>query len=642
MKTEKTISVSKTLAFSLAIALNAGMSTLPAKADIPVPGEPGASRAYGSSASARAKDDAVLTGQVATDIVPAQRLLAKGKYSEAEELFRELLVNNPQDLAATVGLGTALAKQFKLDSADEMFDRVLMQNPTNALAFAGKATVIINRLQSSSETIRKNRESYLRQAESYARQAVRLAPAEAESHYVLGRVYQEQHIMGDAASELRTAIQLDPNHSFAYSALGKVALKENSVAEAAENFKRAIELNSGNSSAHFGLGSAYLKLGQVDEAIKEFNTSLYQFPNSWPVHMELGQAYQQQGNTVAALKEYRQSIMIKPENAQPYLKIAEIRENKGDLELALAQLRDGLSQMPYNIELRQHIAALCLKLDKADDAIKAYQTILKMGPNDNVAIKGLSKALYLKAQKEAAGAMLASNDYESALSSLDKAIALSPNDMELRLAKAKLMSLSGTTPDITKLGEPKNEGEKLAAAEALMAAGDFEKASSYMTEVVNSVDDAKQSFAVADVAVLVKDLDNAEAAYKKALSLKGSPQRVDRGLAAITKLRNDSIEDVRVGKELFDKRQFDGAIERFRHAISENPRLADARVGLAQALEKKKDPTSVVLAEAAVQYKNYLSLKPNIPSKDIEKYERQISKLQEKAAREAKKENRQG
>lgn len=608
-------------------------------AQVPVPGSSSVTPSY-IPPQTTTPTQPVITGKVATDVIPAQKLLSKGRYSEAEESFRELLVKDPQDLQATVGLGIALAKQFKLDGAEEMFDRVLAQNPHSALAYAGKSEVILNRLQSSSMTIRKNKESYLKQAEIYAKQSSRLAPASAESHFALGRVYQEQGHLNRAANELRTAVQLDPNHSYAQSSLGAIYLKQNSLAQAAISFKSAIKLNSGNSSAHYGLGSTYLRQGQVQDAIDELNTALYQFPNSWPVRMELGKAYQKQGNVVAALKEYRQSIMIKPENAEPYLKIAEIRESKGDLELALAELHSGLTQMPYNINLRQHIASICLKLEKADQAIREYKTILKMGPNDTTAIKGLSKALCLKAQKQAAGALLASNDYEQAMKSIDEAVKLQPNDMELRLAKAKLMSLSGTNPDIQQLGEPQNDGERLAHAEALMAQGDFESASKDLAMVIANLKDSRQSFAVGDVAILIKDLDNAESAYKKARSFNGSPKRVERGLNQIAKLRKEALSDTTVGKELIKKRQFDGAIDRFRKALSQNPKLADARFGLALSLEKSKRPSSVELAEAAVQYKNFLSLDKQLTTKEVQKYEKLITKLQQKAVKESEKEKK--
>jgi superkiller protein 3 len=579
----------------------------------------------------------ILTGQIKQNMFTADKLLAQGKYSDAEDLFRQMLVNNPQDVAATVGLGMALAKQFKLDGADEMFNRVLSADPNNALAHAGNAIVQMNRLQSSSGTIRSQRDSILQFAESEARRACQLAPADAECHYALGLVLKEQGKMDDAASELRTATNLDPGHSSALAALGKIKLDQGSVAEASEYFRKAIDLNSGNSSAHYGLGVSYLKQGMVDDAIKELNIALYQFPNSAPVRLAMGEAYQKQGNEAAALKEYEQSILIKPETPDPYLHIAEIRESRGDLELALAELRSGLAQLPYNLDLRMEIADMLVKLEKADDAIKSYQTIMTMSPNNTQAVKGLSQALYIKAQKAAAGAMLASNDYESALKSLGDAIKLNPNDMELRLAQAKLMSLAGTKLDLAQVGQPQNDGERIAYAEALTAQGDFEKSSQVVADVVSRLADARQALAVADLVTMIDDLDNAQAAYQKAQALGGNADRIARGTAQIAKLRQHALDDVKVADELNKKKQFDGAAERYRDAIATNPRLAEAHLGLARTLEKMPKPTQAILSDAAQHYRLYVALKTDLSIKEKQKITIQADKLSDRANKLAQK-----
>lgn len=622
----------------LALAFSISLSQVQSPASAQIPGVPGTGT-YPTTTSTPATNQ-VLSGQVKTDIGPAEKALSQGKYSDAEGMFREVLVNNPQDLQATVGLGIALAKQFKLDGADELFDRVLAQDPNNALAYAGKATVILNRMQSSSGTIRANKDSFLKQAEQYSSQATRLAPATAEGHYTLGLTYKEEGQAEQAASELRTAIQLDPNHSYAYSALGSIKLDQNSLGEAVEDFKRAIDINSSNSQAHFGLGAAYSKLGQLDDGIKELNTSLYQFPNSWPTRMELGKAYAKQGNTVAALKEFQLSTLIKPENVEPYICMADIHQERGDNELALADLRSGLTQAPYNIDLRQRIADITLRLEKADEAIKAYQTILQMSPNNTAAVKGLSQALFMKAQKAAVGALLASNDYESALKTLDEAIKMNPNDMELRLSKAKLMSLSGTKADMSSMGTPSNDGERIAYAQALMAAGEFIEASNMMKTVVADVNDAKQTYAVADIALMMHDLNNAEAGYKKALSLSGAPERGKRGLDAISAQRQTSQESSKVGNELLKKKQWDGAIERFRQALAADPMLVDAHYGLAQCLEKTPKANSSMLVEAIQQYQNYLLLKTDLPVKEKAGLQKTVDKLTDRAAKLKEKEDK--
>ncbi|MGH9550217.1 MAG: hypothetical protein ACRD3W_12620, partial [Terriglobales bacterium] len=117
------------------------------RADSQVPGVPGTQPAKSPAATS---SGTILTGGVKSDLTIAEKLLSQGKWSDAEGMFRERIVSNPTDLQATVGLGIALANQFKLDAANSLFDRVLATDPNNSAAFAGKALVMLNRLQSSS------------------------------------------------------------------------------------------------------------------------------------------------------------------------------------------------------------------------------------------------------------------------------------------------------------------------------------------------------------------------------------------------------------------------------------------------------------------------------------------------------------
>ena len=209
--------------------------------------------------------------------------------------------------------------------------------------------------------------------------------------------------------------------------------------------------------------------------------------------------------------------------------MAQMHEDRDDLELAAADLKSGLTQSPYNLDLRERIGDIYLRLERPDDAIKCYRTILQMSANDNSAVKGLSQALYLKAQKATVGAMLSSNDYDTAIKALDEAVKLNPNDMELRLAQEKLLSLSGATRGTTIAAAPTNDGERIAYAEQLMAAGNFQGANDTLNTVINNMSDAKQTYAVADIAVMLKSLNSADLAYKKGLSLGGTPERGQRG-----------------------------------------------------------------------------------------------------------------
>lgn len=570
-------------------------------------------------------------GRVNNNVSRGERYLTKGQYAKATEAFRKALNRNSRDTAALNGLGLSLAFQFKLDGAEKEFDKALKVDPNNALAHVGKAIVTRNRLQSSSNTIRKNRKALLQSAESDCKQALSIDPKMPEAHAILGLVYKEQGRLDEASSELKTALSQDKKYAFVLANLGIVELDRGNITDAQANLKKAIAMNSKNSTAHYGMGRVHLAQNNPDAALKELTTSLSLFRNSAPVHVAFGDAYAMQGNSVAAVKEYKEAIRIKPETTEAYMHLADIRQARGDAEFAIADLRSGIELNPDNPDLQSRVGELSLAVDKPDDAIKAFKAALDIDRGNARAVEGLTRAYYVKSQKDTAGAFFVSNDYESAERMIQEAIRLNPDNLQLRLADAKVRALSGKKIDLSQIGTPKNDAERIAYAEALLAQNKFDQATQQMAAVINNTRDAKSTFAVADLAVIIKDLDSAEAAYKKANTFPNSQERAERGLANCRKLRESALKDLRLAQDLAKKKQRMSAIDRYKKASFENPRLAPARLGLADTIRKlnPKDPGQ--LKEAADQYRAYLSLEKRLPEKKQRKIQKRIQKLEEKA-----------
>ncbi len=573
----------------------------------------------------------VMRGRVERDVALGDRLMLKGKFERAADFYKDAINRNSHDVPALVGYGMALGRQFKLDAAEDQFDKALALDSGNALAHAGKAMVLLNRLQSSSMTIIKNRDNTLKQCETECKKALQIDPGLPEAHYTLGMVYKEQRRFDDSSREFQEAIRQDPKYSEAYAGLGLTRLAQGNVGDAVSHFQEAIRLNSGNSTAHYGLGVAYLKQNMPDNAIKELNTALYQFRNSAPVRLAMGDAYQMQGNTVAAVREYQESIRIKPENVAAYLHIADIREARGDIEHSIAELRAGLELMPDNPELRLRIGDESLRVDKIGDAIKAYESVLAVAPQSTRAVNGLTRAYYLKAQKETTGAFVADNDFEKAEDSIKKAISLRPNDIQLRMALAKMQALSGERIDLGAVGTPTNDAERLALAETLLADNKFDEAKTQMSQVIANAPDAKQTFAVADLSLMIKDLDSAEAAYKKAGSFPGAEARAKRGLDLVSRARQQAREELNLASDLASKKQVTSAVDKYHAAVFDNPKLPQARIGLARTLERVSKPSSQELREAATQYRAYVSLEPSLPQKNRDRLLNRANKLDNKA-----------
>ena len=589
------------------------------------------------AANVEAASKRLYKGSVSASVLAADRMMMKGKYDAAAAYYKAALKRNPHDTNANVGYGMALTKQFKLDAADDQFNKALARDPNNPGALAGKALTMLNRLQSSSNTIRKNKDSILKDAEAQAQKALDANTRLPEAYYAMGMVYKEEGRLDDAANELKKSTQLDPQFSDGYTGLGMIQLAQNNPFGAMSNFKQAIKLNTGDWTAHYGMGQALLNQGKTDAALKELNIAEYQFPNSWPVRLALGKAFESQGNTVAAVREYQESIRIKPENSAAYVGISNVREARGDYELSIAELRSGLELMPNNPDLNLRIGDQSLRIDKYDDAIKAYQSVLSVDPGNAKAADGLTTGFYLKAQKETTGGFFGDNDYDDALQKIDSAVQMNPNDIKLRLAQAKMRALAGEDVDLSKIGQPTNDGERISYAQALMTQNKFAEADSELKGVLARTPDAKQTFALADMELMIKDLDNAQAAYTKAATFPGSAQRAQRGLSQVAKARETARKSLTLATDESHKGMKGSAVDSFHDAVAANPKSAPARLGLAKALENVSKPTPVQIREAAFQMRAYVALSPELSEKDKEHWLAKADRLDEKAGKRERK-----
>ncbi len=136
---------------------------------------------------------------------------------------------------------------------------------------------------------------------------------------------------------------------------------------------------------------------------------------------------------------------------------------------------------------------------------------------------------------------------------------------------------------------------------------------------------------------MIKDMPNAQAAYKKAATFPETNERAKYGLDAVAKAMDQSRQDYTLAHDLAKHSQTASAIDKYHLSIYENPRYADVRYGLAQALEKISPKTSANYRQAAVHYQAYESLRPDLAPEEKTKIDKRIINLQNKAAKLAAK-----
>lgn len=568
----------------------------------------------------------------------ADEMMVDGRYAEAADFYNRALDKNTEDMRALAGLGMALGRQLKLDEADEKFDKVLSIDPKDPVAHCGKAMILLDRLQSVPDSDKNQRSMLLKKAGLECNSAIDADPRIVEAHYLLGRVYREEGRYDRAIQAFSGALRLDPGYANAYIGLGGVQLAKNDFVGAQDTLNRVIQMNPKNASAHAGLGQVYLKRGQVEEGIKELTASLTIAPNNSQVHTILGTAYKEQGNSASAIKEFEQAIQNKPDNDAPYLGIAEVNERRGDYIKAIAVLRSALQAMPEKTAIELRIAHDNLKIELFDDALAEYERVLAVSPNDSEAAQGIADALYLKHLKGKSASFWTSKDYEHAVDLLKQAKTANPDSIEMKFPLIQAQIVDGYFNDqALKALNVDTVGQRFAYSQTLFMEQKFQESLDAVRTAIAQAQSAEEVLHIADRAFMIRDLDGAEIAFRKVSTFPGFSDAGLHGLDAVNRARDAANQELAAAFAAVRVKAYGAAVDKFHAAIFDNPRTADARLGLAQSLEKIDGDTSPdaghLLNEAIMNYKAYLALSPLIPAGERDKIVKRMNNLRTKLAR---------
>ncbi|MGD0387897.1 MAG: tetratricopeptide repeat-containing glycosyltransferase family protein [Tepidisphaeraceae bacterium] len=252
-----------------------------------------------------------------------------GRLGEAEQLYRQVLAQQP-DHADALHLSGVLAIQAgRLDAAVEFIRRAIAICSTNANYYSNLGGALKDRgqvdqaiaaygqairLKPDFAEVHSNLGNALRnvgqldEAIAACRQAIRLKPDLAEAHSNLGNALKEKGQLDEAITSHRQAIRIKPDLAVAHSNLGN-ALKDNGqLDEAIAAYRRAIELKADFVEAHWNYAWSLLTLGEFEEGWKEFEWRL-----RMPQWMRLGRDFSQarwtgqdaRGKTILLLSDAR-------------------------------------------------------------------------------------------------------------------------------------------------------------------------------------------------------------------------------------------------------------------------------------------------------------------------------------------------
>ncbi len=153
---------------------------------------------------------------------------------------------------------------------------------------------------------------------------------------------------------------------------------------------------------HLQRGEAYIEEEKYREAIIELKSALQIDPNHGGAHYKLAHAYFRSQNPRDGFWELRETARLDPSNHDARIEFSQLAILAGEAEESLSQM-ESLIADDYN-EVRAHLvrAQALDSLKRFDESHEVYLTAYEVAPEDEGALRGVSRSFHRSGDKQAA------------------------------------------------------------------------------------------------------------------------------------------------------------------------------------------------------------------------------------------------
>ncbi len=312
-----------------------------------------------------------------------------GRLQDAEQLYRQILAQQPRHADALHFLGVIAAQAGRGDVAVDLIRQALALKPNWPDAHNNLGNVLKDK-------------GRLDEAIAAYRQAIALKPHFPAARCNLGRTLKEKGQLDEAIAAFRQAIALKPDLAEAYSDLGSALGDKGQFDEAIAACRQAIALRPNYPEAHGNLGNALQGKGCVDEAIVAYRQAIGLRANFLEAHNNLGKVLRDKGQLDDAIAACRQAIALNPDLPEPHLNFGNALKDRGQLDEAIAAYHRAVAIKPDYPDAHNSLGVALAEDGQLDAAIAAYRQAIALKPRFPEAHSNLGTALLHKGQLDEA------------------------------------------------------------------------------------------------------------------------------------------------------------------------------------------------------------------------------------------------
>lgn len=379
------------------------------------------------------------------------QLHRNGRLDEAENGYRQLLAESPDDAEVLHLLGILRGQRGDVPAAMKLVERASELDPDNAASRHTLGEMYLS-------------EGRLDDAQQAYDQARQMNPNLAAAHDGLGQVAFLRGDIDEAESHFKVALRADENDVQALTGLGNIAQMRGDSQRALQLLTQAAELAPDDPLIQTGYAQAMLDQGMLDFAAKALDNALTVKP-TYPLARALrADVYVRKGEVAQALPIYESLLARGEQTATAHVGLGDIARTEGRYDEAIAHYDEALRVQPGLHPAAIRRAELLARSGRSAQAIDDLRSHVTSHPGG------------AKAHAELARLLTQLGRYDEALEVWTAAEARWPDDVDLKAQHALSLDRAGRTEEALAYAEKAAASPRPALmmlrARAALVAGD--------------------------------------------------------------------------------------------------------------------------------------------------------------------------
>jgi tetratricopeptide (TPR) repeat protein len=446
---------------------------------------------------------------------PISAALRAGEFDKAIALSRAGLQKEPNNAQLWMLQGIAYGSKGDNKNALAAFQHALKIAPNNIAALAGAAQILYQASDQAAVPLLNRLEE--------------LRPGDPTAHAMLAVLAYQKGNCADAVGHFEKAgplieSQLDALHAFA-----TCLVKLKRLDEATAIFEKAVALRPEDAREHQLLASILLMAKKPQEALATLQPFLEAANVDAGTLQLASRAYEEAGDTPHAVSTLRQAILLDPKMTSLYLDFATICFSHESFQVGVDVITEGLALQPEADDLYVARGVLYVQLAQYDKAEADFEKSYALNPNQSLSIaaQGLTA--------------VQANDLDHALTSLKEKLEKKPNDPLLLYLQADVLSQKGADP-----GTPDFELAMRSAKRAVALQPTLSAARTVLAKLYEQNGQYKEAIEQCRKALELDPKDQT-AVYRliQALRKTGDKKELPELLQRLAKLREEATQEER-------------------------------------------------------------------------------------------------